>query len=39
MIVHLSIHAPKAGKERDLLDSMHRFGAASAERHLTSASM
>jgi heme-degrading monooxygenase HmoA len=30
MIVHLSIHAPKAGKERDLIDSMHRFGAAGA---------
>jgi heme-degrading monooxygenase HmoA len=28
MIVHLSIHTPKPGKERDLIDSMHRFGAA-----------
>jgi heme-degrading monooxygenase HmoA len=30
MIIHLSIHAPKAGKEQDLIDSMHRFGAAGA---------
>ncbi len=28
MIVHLSIHTPKPGKEQDLIDSMHRFGAA-----------
>ena len=30
MIIHLSIHAPKPGKEQDLIDSMHRFGAAGA---------
>lgn len=30
MIVHLSIHTPKPGKEQDLVDSMHRFGAAGA---------
>ena len=30
MIVHLSIHTPKPGKEQDLIDSMHRFGAAGA---------
>jgi heme-degrading monooxygenase HmoA len=30
MIVHLSIHSPKPGKEQDLIDSMHRFGAAGA---------
>ena len=28
MIVHLSIHTPKRGKEDDLIASMHRFGAA-----------
>ena len=28
MIVHLSIHSPKPGKAQDLIDSMHRFGAA-----------
>ena len=28
MIVHLSIHTPKPGKEDDLIASMHRFGAA-----------
>jgi heme-degrading monooxygenase HmoA len=28
MIVHMSIHTPKAGKERELIASMHRFGAA-----------
>ena len=28
MIVHLSIHTPKPGKEQDLIASMHRFGAA-----------
>ena len=32
MIVHLSIHTPKPGKEQDLIDSMHRFGAAGAGR-------
>ncbi len=26
MLLHLSIHRPVAGKERDLIDSMHRFG-------------
>jgi heme-degrading monooxygenase HmoA len=30
MIVHLSIHTPKPGKGQDLIDSMHRFGAAGA---------
>jgi len=30
MIIHLSIHTPKPGKEQDLIDSMHRFGAAGA---------
>jgi len=30
MIVHLSIHTPKPGSEQDLIDSMHRFGAAGA---------
>jgi heme-degrading monooxygenase HmoA len=28
MIVHMSIHSPRAGKERDLVASMHRYGAA-----------
>ena len=28
MIIHLSIHTPKPGKEPNLLASMHRFGAA-----------
>jgi heme-degrading monooxygenase HmoA len=32
MIVHMSIHTPKPGKERDLIASMHRFGAAGAGR-------
>ena len=32
MIVHLSIHTPRPGKERDLIESMHRFGAAAAGR-------
>ena len=30
MIIHLSTHTPKPGKEQDLVDSMHRFGAAGA---------
>ena len=30
VIVHLSIHTPRPGKEQDLIDSMHRFGAAGA---------
>jgi heme-degrading monooxygenase HmoA len=30
LIVHVSIHTPKPGKEQDLIDSMHRFGAAGA---------
>jgi heme-degrading monooxygenase HmoA len=30
VIVHLSIHTPKPGREPDLIDSMHRFGAAGA---------
>jgi heme-degrading monooxygenase HmoA len=28
VIVHLSIHTPRPGKEDDLIASMHRFGAA-----------
>lgn len=28
MIVHLSIHRPLPGRETDLIESMHRFGAA-----------
>jgi hypothetical protein len=28
MLVHLSIHRPIEGKEQQLIDSMHRFGAA-----------
>jgi len=28
VFVHLSIHNPKPGHERDLIDSMHRFAAA-----------
>jgi heme-degrading monooxygenase HmoA len=28
MIIHLSIHTPKPGRERDLIESMHRFAAA-----------
>jgi heme-degrading monooxygenase HmoA len=30
MIIHMSIHTPKPGKEQDLIASMHRFGAAGA---------
>ena len=30
MIIHLSIHTPKPGKEQDPIASMHRFGAAGA---------
>jgi len=30
MIIHLSIHTPKPGREQDLIDSMHRYGAAGA---------
>lgn len=30
MIVHLSIHTPKGSKERELIASMHRYGAAGA---------
>ena len=30
MFVNLSIHYPKAQHRRDLIDSMHRFGAAAA---------
>jgi len=30
MIIHLSIHTSKPGKEQQLIDSMHRFGAAGA---------
>jgi heme-degrading monooxygenase HmoA len=28
MIVHISIHTPKQGREDELIASMHRFGAA-----------
>jgi heme-degrading monooxygenase HmoA len=28
MIVHMSIHTPKPGKEQELIASMHRYGAA-----------
>jgi heme-degrading monooxygenase HmoA len=28
MIIHMSIHTPKPGKEQDLIDSMYRYGAA-----------
>jgi heme-degrading monooxygenase HmoA len=28
MLYHLSIHHPKPGHERDVVDSMHRFGDA-----------
>ena len=28
MIIHMSIHTPKPGKEQELIASMHRFGAA-----------
>ena len=28
MFVHMSIHRPKQGKEKLLIESMHRFGAA-----------
>jgi hypothetical protein len=28
MFFHTSIHPPKPGKEKDLIDSMHRFGEA-----------
>jgi heme-degrading monooxygenase HmoA len=28
MFVHLSVHRPKPGKEKHLIDSMHRFGTA-----------
>ena len=30
LIVLLPIHTPKLGREQDLIDSMHRFGAAGA---------
>ncbi len=30
MIVHMSIRTAKPGREKDLIASMHRFGAASA---------
>jgi heme-degrading monooxygenase HmoA len=30
VIVQVSIHTPKPGKEQDLIGSMHRFGAAGA---------
>ena len=28
MIIHMSIHTPRPGKEPELIASMHRFGAA-----------
>ena len=31
MLVHLSIHQPIEGNEGDLIDSMHRFGAADGD--------
>ena len=31
MLYHLSIHRPKPEHERELIDSMHRFGAAARE--------
>jgi heme-degrading monooxygenase HmoA len=31
VLVHLSIHRPVAGRERDLIASMHRFGKADGE--------
>ena len=30
MVIHMSIHTPKLGKEQDLIASMHRFGATGA---------
>ena len=30
MIVHMSVHTPKPGREQDLIESMHRYGAAAA---------
>jgi heme-degrading monooxygenase HmoA len=30
MFVSISIHRPKAGMESELIDSMHRYGAAAA---------
>jgi len=30
MIVHMSVHTPRPGRERELIDSMHRYGAAAA---------
>jgi heme-degrading monooxygenase HmoA len=33
MLVHLSIHTPKPGREQDLIASMHRFGAAAEGAH------
>jgi heme-degrading monooxygenase HmoA len=32
MIVHLSIHTPRPGKEAELIASMHRYGAAAEGR-------
>jgi heme-degrading monooxygenase HmoA len=31
VLVHLSIHRPVEGHERELIDSMHRFGAADGD--------
>jgi heme-degrading monooxygenase HmoA len=30
VIIHMSIHTPKPGKEGDVIASMHRFGVAGA---------
>jgi heme-degrading monooxygenase HmoA len=30
MLIHMSIHTPRPGKEQGLIDSMHRYGAAGA---------
>lgn len=31
MIIHMSIHTPRPGREQELIASMHRFGAAGQE--------
>jgi len=33
MLYHVSIHRPKPEHERDVIDSMHRFGAAARTQH------
>jgi hypothetical protein len=37
MLYHLSIHRPKPEHEHDLIDSMHRFGAAARAQGATEA--